>query len=272
MNIEPATGAVTNWKTALADWAIPPAIIDQAPENPWVHPPALFKVEADATFETTPSVRAATDALAACNGSATVLDIGCGGGGSSMALVPYAAALVGVDEQAAMLRNYKEAAARLGIACQTVEGKWPDVSDQTPVADVVVCHHVVYNVGDIGPFIRALTDHARIRVVIELPATHPTSPFNPLWAHFWGLSRPEHPTADDFAAVVLELGYTPTVERFRRPPRKAAIDSAEYVAFVRRRLCLPASRDPEVAEALASGMMLPNDDVVTVFWAGAGGL
>lgn len=257
--------AAEQWQESLAEWAVPSSILDQAPENPWVHPPALFKVEPDAEFTVTPSVRAGLEGLG--NGG-TVLDVGCGGGGSSMALAPRATHFTGVDEQAAMLANYAEAATRVSVPVTTIEGSWLAVASIAPVADVVVCHHVVYNVADINPFLRALTAHARGRVVVELPQTHPTSPFNPLWKHFWNIERPTRPTASDFLAVVRELGLEPSSEHFRRPPRKARLDSSEYVAFVRRRLCLPASRDGEVASVLASMDSLNNDDLVSVWWPG----
>ncbi len=85
----------------------------------------------------------------------------------------------------------------------TVEGRWPDVADATPVADVVVCHHVAYNVADIEPFLLALTAHARLAVVLVLPPRHPLSAWNDAWRHFWGLERPTEPTADDLAEVLV---------------------------------------------------------------------
>jgi SAM-dependent methyltransferase len=257
----------SRWQSDLAAWAIPESILSVAPESPWVHPPALFKVADPAaqSLVVTPSFSAARDGLAT---PGSVLDVGCGGGGSSIGLASLATELMGVDEQQAMLNNFSLACEQIGVANQTFLGVWPAVASAVPVADVVVCHHVVYNVGDIEPFVRALTDHAHRRVVVELPATHPTSSFNPLWKHFWDLDRPTQPTATDFVAVVESLGWKPTVERFARPPRKQNIDSEEFVAFVRRRLCLPAARDAEVAEALETlgGPASPSGEIMTVWW------
>jgi hypothetical protein len=47
------------------------------------------------------------------------------------------------------------------------------VAEHPPVADVVVCHPVAYNVSDLAPFAQRLTDHARAGVVMELTAQHP---------------------------------------------------------------------------------------------------
>ncbi len=273
-----------HWNQALGTWAIPDEILAVAPESPWVHPPALFRVDdpqAAPALET-PSLRAARQALSdpvlsdpvssdpvssgAVGLTRVVLDVGCGGGASSLGLAPLASLMIGVDEQAAMLEQFTAACRVVNVACETFCGKWQDIAATVPLADVVVCHHVVYNVGDIEPFLQALTAHARRRVVIELPSSHPTAPFNPLWKHFWGLKRPTEPTAALFEQVVRSLGWSPTVERFTREPRKQSMDRSEYVAFVRQRLCLPADRDHEVAELLMTLGELRADELVTVSW------
>lgn len=262
--------ATQQWADALAAWAIPEEILRRAPVPPWVHPPAMFTVDPDAPVARTPSVERELEALGAAG---TVLDVGCGGGGSSIPLAAAMTALTGVDEQQGMLDNLRHAAERVGVPCTTVRGRWPDVADRVPAVDLVVSHHVVFNVADIAPFVRALHDHARRRVVVELPDRHPTSPFNPLWRHFWGLERPTEPSAALFAEVVTEVVGAeagpggPRVERWSRPPRTPRIDTAGYVAFVRTRLCLTPDRDAEVVAALEQlGPPEGLAELVTVWW------
>ena len=251
------------WADSLARWAIPDEILRQAPEDPWVHPPAMFRVDADATFDDTPSHLAARAALA---DGGSVLDVGVGGGRSCLPLAPPATALVGVDEQQAMLDQFLEAAERRGVTATAHQGRWPDIAGDVPVADVVVSHHVAFNVADIESFIRALTDHARRLVVVELPGRHPTSWMNPLWERFWSLPRPSEPSADLFVDVVRTVGHRPDVAWVERLPRTATQQTApDFVAFVRRRLCLPAERDAEVGAALAE-LPVPAHRVVTVSW------
>jgi hypothetical protein len=190
-------------------------------------------------------------------------------------LAPQAGTLIGVDSSPELLAAFASRARATGRAVQILEGRWPDVAPQTPVADVVVCHHVVYNVPDLPPFLRALTAHARRRVVIELTYLHPASTLNDLWLRFHGLARPQEPTADTAEAVLRAMGLAPERHDWVAPlGGELLLDPTERVALTRRRLCLPATRDPEIAAALAerdaAGRPLTRD-VVTFWWPGEGG-
>jgi SAM-dependent methyltransferase len=180
-----------------------------------------------------------------------ILDVGCGGGAASIPLVPPARHLIGVDTSPEMLSSFAAKAEAAGVGHSEVLGEWPAVAFEVPTADVAVCRNVVYNVADIAPFLTVLSRHAINGVVVELTAFHPSVALAPLWHHFWNLPRPNGPSAELFLDVVAELGYEVTVESEVRPVKKATA-GAGYVAFVRRRLCLPESCDPEVAAALAS--------------------
>jgi SAM-dependent methyltransferase len=262
----PLFPAAERWAAQLEGWGVPHEILVQAPESPWFHDARRFDVDQTLTRDSVSS-RWARDVLPPVGG--TVLDVGCGGGRSALPLVPPATELIGVDVSGAMLDRFVAAAAEVGVARRTVHGEWPDVAGHTPVADVVVCHHVAFNVADLLPFVLALTDHARLAVVAELSTAHPMSAWAPAWQHFWGVARPSGPVADDFVAVLRELGIDPEVEVSRRAPlSSAASDPAEFVATARRRLCLPASRDDELAAWLAEHPPPFVERVVTVRWPG----
>lgn len=241
-------GAAARWEQALAAWGIPEHILAQAPQSPWIHPVALFV--ATGQEPDTPSHQAAREVLP---DGGTVLDVGCGGGRAAFALTPPAARVVGVDHQQSMLDSFAQAAAERGVEHVEVLGDWPDVAAATPQADVVVSHHVAYNVAALAPFGLALSAKARRRVVLELPVRHPLSRMAPLWQRFWDLDRPLGPTARDAADVLREAGLAVRLDEWDdpAPPREAAVDPAEQVRYTRVRLCLPADRDPEVAAALA---------------------
>jgi len=149
--------------------------------------------------------------------------------------------------------------------------RWWDAGselDEAPVCDVVVCHHVVYNVPDIAPFLRALASHATRRVVVELPVRHPLTWLNPLWKHFWDLDRPTDPTADDLVACAREVGLDPTLEVWVDAQWGSRVDlpRAERVAMARTRVCLTPDRDPEVADFLAHMPESPERRVATLWW------
>jgi SAM-dependent methyltransferase len=261
-----ATVAGRRWAEQLAGWAIPEHIVARAPESPWAHDPESFAVD-DTLDRDAQSARAAREVLPPVGG--TVLDVGCGGGRASLALVPPATEIIGTDQSPAMLDLFVEACTAAGVARRTLLGRWPDIADQAPVADVVVCHHVLYNVADIEACVVALTSRARLAVVVEIPTRHPQSGWNDAWRHFWGIERPMGPTDADAVAVLVELGLHPEVWHGPRPPlSRHAGDPARVVLSARRRLCLPPERDEELAAYLAEHPPAWVDTVATIRWPG----
>ena len=228
--------ASARWAEELAAWAIDPELLAAAPESPYGFPAGLFGADRGAPV-THQAVREVHPH--------SVLDVGCGGGAAS---IPVGAPeLMGVDESAELLALFAAAA---GPGTRTWRGRWPDVAGQVPAADVVVSANVVYNVPDIADFLTALTRHARRRVVVELTDVHPWTSMAGLWRHFHGQERPSGPTTELFADVLTELGLAWEHRSWPRedPWRDAPADVV--LAFTRRRLCLPASRDAEVAAAM----------------------
>jgi len=261
--------AADRWARALEAWAIPERVLAAAPESPWQHDVARFTVDETLDRDTT-SARWAREVLPPIGG--TVLDVGCGGGRSALALVPPATELIGVDVVGAMLDEFVAAATRAGVARRTFHGRWPDIATITPVADVAICHHALYDVADIVPFVVALTARARLAVVAEVSTRHPMSAWNEAFEHFWSLARPDGPTHVDLLAVLRELGLDP--EHVVGPRRTSSRHGADPVALVpvaRRRLCLPPERDDELAAWLAEHPPAFVDEVAVVRWPGAAG-
>jgi hypothetical protein len=195
---------------------------------------ALFEPEASTL---TPSHRRALEAL---NPGDDVLDVGAGRCAMSLPLRPPAKRIIAVDGAADMLAN--------SPADSTVLGRWPDVAARAGRATVAVCGHVLYNVSDLTPFIKALNDAAERRVVIEITASHPRHrPLErDLWRHFWGIDRPTGPTWQDARAVIRDAGTEPQVELWQSEQRGGFPTLDELVAWMRRIVCLSSSRDPEV--------------------------
>jgi len=264
------------WRADLAAWAIPEDITAAVPDSPWVLPRQVFARRADRLMREPagPSYDQAREAL---DPAGAVLDIGSGAGAACLPLAPYVTTVTAVDTDQAMLTLLAERAAAAGLDLHTVCGRWPDVAAQVAPADVVTCHHVTYNVSDLGPFLAALTSHARRRVVVELTAAHPLTSLNPLWLRFHGLRRPDGPTAADLLAILSEAGVRARHTEWNRPAEADYAGFAELVEVTRRRLCLPADRASEVEGALlnlGSQRERPGDlgssgrDVVTIWWEG----
>jgi SAM-dependent methyltransferase len=252
------------WTSALKAWAIPSEVLRAAPESPWSHPPDDFTVSHKGPLDT-PSAPFERAVLPL---EGVVLDIGCGGGRASLALVPPARRIIGVDESSAMLERFTSAAAARGVDASAHLGRWPDIGPEVPVADVVVCHHVVYNVPDVLAFLEAMTVHARLAVVVELTPEHPQAVWSSAWRHFWNLPRPDGPVADDLVAVVRALGWAPEVWRRRQLEDDPFKEQLRAVRSTRRRLCLTSDRDGEIAEFLAEHPLAWPPEVVILRWPG----
>jgi SAM-dependent methyltransferase len=248
------------WKEDLEQWSIPQDIIDQAPESPWIHPPVLFQIPEQ--IELTPSHQKAFEALPV---DGSILDIGCGGGVAAFAMGSKAGKVIGVDHQPEMLEMFTQNAKERHIESVVHDGFWPAIANDVEVADVVVSHHVVYNVPEIVPFIAALNTHARKRVVIEMPQQHPRASSNPAWKYFWNLDRPTAPTPQDLVNVLKELGINAHLTLWNgKLPVEQNTDDA--VRFMRIRMCLPATRDTDVRIFMEKNPPAEIRPLATIWW------
>jgi hypothetical protein len=257
--------AARRWAEELSAWRIDPEILASVEESPYVFPPRLFSAPQDPEAAPSPLVEQVRAALPS---GGTVLDVGAGAGAGSLALAGAVGHLHAVDSQASMVRALESAAAARGIELTTYEGRWPDLAPEVPVCDVVVCAHVLYNVPELPPFVAALTDHARRRVVVELTGAHPWARLAPMWEAAHHQPRPRGPSAELALEVLRECGIEPEVrETVRRPVVRTADLHEEWVDFTRRQLCLPPERRPEVVELMAAHPPGPRR-IVTIAWPG----
>jgi SAM-dependent methyltransferase len=266
-----------DWRSDLAAWAIPEHITAAVPDTPWVLPRQVFARRADRESKA-PSGPSYERAWAALDPPGSVLDVGAGAGAASLPLAGRATSLTAVDSDTGMLELLARRAGERGLTARCVPGGWPQLAASVPAADLVTCHHVLYNVPDLAPFVTALTGHARRTVVVEVTARHPLVTLNGLWLRFHGLVRPESPTADDLLAILAAMGLEPSHRRWSRPAERDYASLEDLADVTRRRLCLPPERTGEVAEALAgtgaatpAGLASAGREVVTIWWPGTAG-
>jgi len=271
------TELLGRWRDDLAGWAIPEHIAAGVAESPWVLPRQVFARRADrlAQAPAGPSYERAAEAL---EPAGSVLDVGSGAGAACLPLAPRTITLTAVDCDDGMLGLLGDRAAALGLDTRVIHGRWPQAAAEAGPADVVTSHHVLYNVPDLGPFISALTSHARRRVVVETAAVHPLTSLNPLWLRFHGVRRPTAPAAADILGILSAMGLRARHTEWNRPAEADYASVSELAEVTRRRLCLPPERASEVAAALLDQGIQPGcagdlgssgRDVVTIWWEGA---
>lgn len=258
------------WSDALASWAIPPEILEHAEGDPWTLPVERFADRADRAVREPegPSFERAAEPLRQQPGS--VLDVGAGAGAASLPLTPWATHITAIDAKPEMLSAFDERAFELGVEHSTLAGRWPDVSDAVTPHDVTVVHHVVFNVPEIVPFLRALDAATVRRVVLELPTHHPLTWMSPLWEKFHGITRPTVPAAGDLVEILSALEVGDLRAEYWMTEREAgfageASDRLPQAELIAQRLCLPSSRASEVAAAL-DDVDRTHRDLVTISW------
>ncbi|MFH1329414.1 MAG: class I SAM-dependent methyltransferase [Actinomycetota bacterium] len=266
--------AAARWREYLLAWALPPALLAAVPDSPYSWPAHLFRrrQRGEKGEPPNPTTRTVLDLLPM---GGSLLDVGAGTGRASLPIAAQGYPLTAVErspEMAAALRSEAEASA---VRVRVIEGSWPAVAAEAGCHDVVLSAHVVYDVPDLAPFLLALSQAARVAVVVEAGDRHPWAGLTPYYRALHGLDRPAGPTADLLAEVVVEvLGAHPEVERWIGPAGMRFADLQELTEFYRRRLLVPAERVAEMADRLAPDIVEQDgwlslggeQTVVTLWW------
>ena len=248
------------WKADLESWAIPESVLEQADESPYGWPPELWRRrtrESRTRRGTTPTTSLVTEMLGV---DGTLVDVGAGTGRSCL---PYARAghrVTAVEKNPGMAAGLREEADAEGLEVEVLVGAWPDAAVSTPVADVALSSHVVYDVADIGPFIRALGGHCRRGAVVEMTNVHPWTNMNCLYRAIHDLDRPEGPSVEDLVAVIVsELGVEVGVVRWERAPDLWFRTWDDVLAYYGRRVAVPLARRAELRPLLKEHVVARGD-------------
>lgn len=249
------------WRQGLRAAAAPEARRGGA-DRPFSLEPEMFRWRPDHDAEQ-PVRPSRLRALEALPQGGSVLDVGVGGGASSLGLASRAGLIVGVDRLEGMLESFEASARTAGVAVRSVLGTWPEAAAEVDDVDVAVCHHALYGAEDIEDFLDALTARARHRVVVEVSSHGPTSGLNPLWRAIHGEDRPDRAVADELEAVLAAMGFRATREDVVLPPAVREV-TPQRVAFARRRLFVDEDRDEEIAQLLRD--LEPRQHRIAALW------
>jgi SAM-dependent methyltransferase len=268
------TGAVDRWSQQLAAWALPRELMEAVAESPYGWPAILWKRRAETAAERAEETPTLARVAALGGPAGSVLDVGAGTGRASLPLARRGYRITAVEPSRDMLAGLRQLTA--GLPVRVVEGSWPAVAVLVEPHSVALSAHVVYDVADIGPFLKALHDHATAGVVIELTAAHPWAHLSRYYRILHDLDRPAGPTAGDLAEAVAEAtGVEPHVQEWSRPPDLWFESTDELLELYGRRLVLPRSRWPELRALLAPDIVqergrfrLGSEDrvLVTIWW------
>ena len=179
----------------------------------------------------------------------TCLDVGAGGGRFALPLALRGGCKVtAVEPSESMRRALAAEIEQYGAQnIEVVPADW--MSAQVEAADLVLCSHVLYNIEEITPFIRKLSDHARRYCVVLIGASPPGGIRNDLWPLFRGQRRLEPPVYWDLINVLLQMGIYPDVEIVATERRMRYRSLEDAVAAMRWMLWF--APDPERDERLS---------------------
>ena len=152
------TGLLDKWREDLAGWAIPEHITSAVTESPWVLPRNVFARRAD-RLRRAPGGPSYDRERAVLDPPGSVLDVGAGACAARLPLAGRTTALDRGGHRRGHARPAGRRARAAGLDPRLLQGRWPDVARQADPADLITCHHVLYNVPDLAPFVEALTQH-----------------------------------------------------------------------------------------------------------------
>lgn len=194
--------------------------------------------------------------LARVDETRSVLDVGAGPGRHTLAIAPKVARVTAVEPSPAMLALLRDDLKEQRIDnVRIVDAAWMDAKVEP--ADVVICSHVLYPIGEVVPFVRKLESHAREWVFVYLRADPLPTDFG-LWSEFYGEPLQSQPTHADLFNVLAQIGVLADVEVVRAPLTWFFDSLDDAVREVAGRLCLRA--DDAAAQEKLRGLLASRFD------------
>jgi SAM-dependent methyltransferase len=188
-----------------------------------------------------------------------VLDIGAGTGRYEPTLARAVAEVLSIEPSPAMRARLEQRLREEGAASvRVIAASWPEA--EVPLCDVVIAAHVLYSVGEVGPFLLRMDAVARRACFLLLAYRHPLSFMGDFWQRFYGEPRLVLPGALECLSVLYQLGIASQLSLVPASRSFSYADADEALADIRWRLRF--TPDPARDQAIRAAIeeLLDRDD------------
>jgi SAM-dependent methyltransferase len=195
----------------------------------------------------------------------TLLDVGAGAGRYAIPAAGRAREVIALEPSAGMGRTLLQEAQKRGVGnLRLIEGDW--LSTSAPIADVVLCAHVLYFTPDVVPFVRKLQEHARRECVIVIRVDQAGAGAGPLYEEIHGEPQQPEPTFIDLYNLLYRMGIVADVQIAEGRNTMSSFENLEQAEAT-----VATSLAPETEEARAKirpfleANLVPGPDGLLVF-------
>ena len=246
------------WREAMQTWALPESILRAAPESPWGFPDRAVPIASGAARSRERSPTATVARSRPCRSEAPCSTSASAAARRRCRSIRRCSRIIGVDSSRRHARRVSTpGAASRGQRCapSRARGRRSQRERRSPMSSSATTSPTTSPTSRRSSM--ALTEHARRRVVMEITSRHPTAWMADLWLRFHG-ARPPDPArcqttpCRSCAASVCTFAGTRALQARGAGGFERREDA---VAWIRRRLCLDAGRDAEVAAALGARLV-----------------
>jgi len=192
------------------------------------------------------------------------LDVGAGGGRSSLGLARAVRRLIAIEPSQAMRAVFSETANEFKITNTDLrDERWPPPVGPLPdpagfPADVAFISHVGYDIAEIGPFLDALEASASRTCAALLMSPGPIATFASLWPDVHGEPQAELPGLRDFLGLLLARGALPEMKLVTTHTWRFDSRANAEAAAMRRLWLTPQGGKADRLRAALSDSLLPD--------------
>jgi len=174
--------------------------------------------------------------------SDTLLDVGAGAGRYAIPAASHVKELVALEPSQGMGQALLREAERRGVPnIRLIQGDW--LSTETPMADVVLCAHVLYFTPDAAPFLRKLDAHARRECIVVIRVDQGGAGLMPLYEQVRGEPQAPEPAFIELYNLLYGLGIVAEVRIVEGRHSSSEFESIDQAEASVTQAMAPASEE-----------------------------